>query len=208
MYKQILTFLGALLLCACATVGTKHNADSVSHLKTVDFFTQGKTQAAFKVVGTMDGMQMDGIVMAKKTDETVTVGLLSGGLVRVLDAVVSPAKVEYRYLFSEVDNPVVRGRITQLLDLLFSAPGEYAGAHSKNGQTRVTYKGPRAKTIFVYEGSSVYPATARTVTALNSADLVYGDYMPVSPDGETAVPHELVYKDGKIVLELQLISLR
>ncbi|MBO5911496.1 MAG: hypothetical protein J6Q05_04845 [Elusimicrobiaceae bacterium] len=209
MLKQILTFSCVLLLCACATVRVKQVPAEVRALQKVDFFAEGKTQVAFKVTGSMDGMMTDGVVTAKKIgEEDVEIVLLTGGLYKVMHAIVSPEGVAYRYLFKDVDNGVVRGRITQLLDLLFSAPGTYAGSRTKNGQTRVTYQGPRAKEIFIYEGGATYPVAARTVTALNGADLVYGDYMPISADGTVSVPHELVYKDGKIVLELNLISLR
>ncbi len=209
MLKQILTFSCALLLCACATARVKQVPAEVRALQKVNFFAEGKTQAGFKVTGTMDGMMTDGVVTAKKIgEEDVEVTLLTGGLYKVMHAIVSPEGVAYRYLFKDVDNAVVRGRITQLLDLLFSAPGTYAGLRTKSGQTRVTYQGPRAKEILIYEGGAVYPTAARTVTTLNSADLTYGDYMPISADGTVSVPHELVYKDGKITLELQLISLR
>ncbi|MBP5430528.1 MAG: hypothetical protein J6Y25_06630 [Elusimicrobiaceae bacterium] len=209
MLKQILTFSCAVLLCACATARVKQIPTQVRDYKKVNFFAEGKTQAAFKVVGTMNGMQMDGVVTAKKIGaEDVQVVLLTGGVFRVLDAIVSPEGIAYRYLFKDVDNTLVRGRITQLLDLLFSNPGTYAGVSTKNNETSVSYKGVRAKEIFVYEQGSVYPVAARTVTALNSADMVYGDYMPISADGLIQVPHEMVYQDGKILLELQLISLR
>ena len=209
MLKQILTFSCAVLLCACATARMKQVPAEVRMLQKVNFFAEGKTQAGFKVTGTMDGMMTDGVVTAKKIgEEDIEVALLTGGLYKVMHAIVSPEGVAYRYLFKDVDNGVVRGRITQLLDLLFSAPGTYAGSRTKNGQTRVTYQGPRAKEIFIYEGGAVYPTAARTVTTLNSADLTYGDYMPISADGTVSVPHVLVYQDGKITLELQLISLR
>ena len=208
MLKQILTFSCAVLLCACATARVKQVPAEVRALQKVNFFAEGKTQAGFKVTGTMDGMMTDGVVTAKKIgEEDVEVTLLTGGLYKVMHVIVSPEGVAYRYLFKDVDNAVVRGRITQLLDLLFVAPGSYVGSRTKNGQTRVTYQGPRAKEIFTYEGG-VYPVAARTVTTLNSADLTYGDYMPLSADGTVSVPHELIYKDGKIVLELNLISLR
>ena len=209
MLKQILTFSMVLLLAACATTRVKQVPTQVRNLKKVNFFAEGKTQAGFKVTGTMDGMMTDGVVTVKKIgDEDFEVVLLTGGLYKVLHAIVSPEGVAYRYLFKDVDNAVVRGRITQLLDLLFSNPGVYAASSTKNGQTRVTYKGPRAKEIFTYEAGNVYPVSARTSTTLNSADLIYADYMPLSADAEVQVPHTLVYQDGKIVLELNLISLR
>ena len=158
----------------------------------------------------MDDMMTDGVLTVKKIgDEDYEVVLLTGGLYKVLHAIVSPEGVAYRYLFKDVDNTLVRGRITQLLDLLFSNPGTYAGMrHEKNGDITVIYKAARAKETFAYEGKEIYPTTARTITALNSADLMYADYMPLSADGEVQIPHSLIYKDGKIILELQLISLR
>ncbi len=209
MLKQILTFSLALWLCACATARVKQVPPAVRELKQVNFFAEGKTQAAFRVTGSMDGLQTDGVVTAKKIGERdVEVVLLMGGLYKVLDALVSPEGVAYRYLFKDVDNSLVRGRITQLLDLLAGTTGEYAGASTKKGQTRVFYKGPRAKQIFVYEPGGIYPVSARTVTTLNSADLMYSDYMPISADGTVLVPHILVYQDGNIRLDMQLISLR
>ena len=209
MLKQILTFSMALWLCACATVRVKQVPSAVRELKRVDFFAEGKTQAAFKVTGTMDGLQTDGIVTAKKiSGQDIQVVLLVGGLYKVLDVLVSPEGVAYRYLFKDIDNALVRGRITQLLDLLANTSGEYAGVSTKKGQTRVFYKGPRAKEIFIYEAGGTYPVAARTVTTLNSANLTYADYMPISADGTVLIPHELVYEDGNIRLDMQLISLR
>ena len=210
MLKQILTFSMVLLLIGCATTRVKQIPTEVRDLKKVNFFAEGKTQAGFKVTGTMDGMMADGLVTVKKIgDEDYEVILLTGGIYKVLHAIVSPEGIAYRYLFKDVDNTLVRGRITQLLDLLFSNPGTYAGMrHEKDGGVTVIYKAARAKETFTYEKDNVYPVTARTITTLNSADLTYADYMPLSADGEVQIPHTLVYKDGKILLELMLISLR
>ncbi len=210
MLKQILTFSMVLLLSACATTRVKQIPPQVRDFKKVNFFAEGKKQAGFKVTGTMDDMMTDGVLTVKKIgEEDFEVVLLTGGLYKVLHAIVSPEGVAYRYLFKDVDNALVRGRITQLLDLLFSNPGTYAGMRqTKMGETTVIYKAARAKETFTYEAGQVYPISARTSTTLNSADLTYADYTPVSADGETLVPHTLVYKDGKIVLEMQLISLR
>ena len=209
MLKQILTFSCALLLCACATARVKQIPAQVRDLRKVDFFAQGKTQAGFKVTGSMEDLMTDGVVTVKKIgQEDFEVVLLTGGLYKVMHAVVSPEGIAYRYLFKDVDTALIRGRITQLLDLLFSDPGTYAGVATSKGQTRVTYKGPRAKEIFVYDEGGVYPTSARTVTTLNSADLTYLDYMPASEDGQLQLPHTLIYRDGKIMLELNLISLR
>ncbi len=210
MLKQILTFSMVLLLAACATTRVAQVPTQVRNLKKVNFFAEGKKQAGFKVTGTMDDMMTDGVVTVKKIgEEDFEVVLLTGGLYKVLHAIVSPEGVAYRYLFKDVDNSLVRGRITQLLDLLFSNPGPYAGMRqTKTGEIIVIYKGARAKEAFTYKAGEVYPVSARTSTTLNSADLTYADYMPISSDGEILVPHTLTYRDGKIVLEMQLISLR
>ena len=210
MFKQILTFSMVLLLAACATTRVAQVPTQVRNLKKVNFFAEGKKQAGFKVTGTMDDMMTDGVVTVKKIgEEDFEVVLLTGGLYKVLHAIVSPEGVAYRYLFKDVDTALIRGRITQLLDLLFTSPTDYAGAsQNKMGQTTLTYKGPRAKQTYTYEAGALYPASAWTITALNAADLLYADYMPISADGQIQVPHTLVYKDGKIVLELELISLR
>lgn len=210
MLKQILTFSMALLLIGCATARVKQVPADVYNYKKVNFFAEGKTQAGFKVSGTMDDMMTDGVVTVKKIgEEDFEVVLLTGGLYKVLHAIVSPEGIAYRYLFKEVDNTLVRGRITQLLDLLFSSPGAYAGIRrEKNGDVTTIYKAARAKETFTYKAGETYPAIARTITALNSADLQYADYMPLSADGTVQVPHTLVYRDGKIVLDMQLISLR
>ena len=210
MFKHIVTFSMLLLLAACATTRVKQVPAEVYNYKKVNFFAEGKTQSGFKVSGTMDDMMTDGIVTVKKIgEEDFEVVLLTGGLYKVLHAIVSPEGIAYRYLFKEVDNPLIRGRITQLLDLLLTKPGVYAGLrHEKNGATTLLYKAARAKESFTYPAGKIYPASARTITTLNSADLTYADYMPLSADGQIQVPHTLVYKDGKIVLEMQLISLR
>ncbi len=209
MLKQILTFSGVLLLCACATTPRQTASVPEDLVKPVDFFTAGKTQAGFKITGKMDDMVTDGVLTVKQLDkDAYSAVLLMGGLYRVLDVQISPDAVTYYYLFKEVDNTLVRARITQLLDLLFIPPVRYLGSNTKKGQVQVRYKGPRAKEIFVYEKEARYPHVARTVTTLNTAELSYRDYMPISADGDTLIPHELEYKDGKITLELQLISLR
>lgn len=210
MLKQILTFSMILLLMACAGTRVRQIPTQARNLKKVDFFVEGKTQAGFKITGTMDGMMTDGVVTVKKIgEEDVEVLLMTGGVYKVLHAIVSPEGIIYRYLFKEIDTSLIRGRITQLLDLLLSKPRTYAGIRrEKTGETTLIYKEPRAKETFTYQPGEVYPVRARTITALNSADLLYADYMPLSADGEVQIPHTLVYKDGKVLLELQLISLR
>ncbi len=209
MLKQILTFSCVLLLCACATGRIKQEATAAHREKPVNFFVEGKTQAAFKVAGHLEGQTMEGVLTLKKTGEQqFEVNLLVSGLYRVLQATVTPEAVTYTYLFKEVDNSIVRGRITQLLDLLLTQPQSYIGTVAKKGIPQVRYRGPRAKEIFMFEDGAAYPYAARTVTTLNTAELSYSDYMPISAEGDVQVPHELVYKDGKVSLDLQLISLR
>ncbi len=208
MLKQILTFLGVLGLCACATTRNQLATESAPS-QPVSFFVEEHTQAAFKITGHLDTMTLDGVLTIRQTaQDTYSVTLLAGGLYRVLDVSVSPQEITYYYLFKDVDNGIVRSRITQLLDLLLIPPQQYIGTVTKNGNKQIRYKGPRAKEIFFYNPGQEYPVSSRTITALNTAELTYRDYMPLSADGDVLIPHELVYKDGKITLDLQLISLR
>ncbi len=209
MFKQIVTFSAVFLLGACASIQGNRTEPEYSKHQPVDFFASGNTQAAFKVTGRLDNMQLEGVLQAKKIGtQDVEVNLFTAGFYRVLQAVVSPEGIAYRYLFQEADTALVRARITQCLDLLFLVPDSTAAVHTKKGETTLTYKGPRAKMVFVYPAGQNYPASARTITTLNRADLVYADYMPISADASLLVPHELVYQDGNITLDLNLISLK
>ena len=69
MFKKILTFSLAVLLAACAGVRVKEIPADVRDYKRVDFFTQGRTQAAFKVTGQMNEDYMDGVLRIKKIGE-------------------------------------------------------------------------------------------------------------------------------------------
>ena len=122
MFKRILTFSLAVLLAACAGGRVKEIPADVRDYKKVDFFTQGRTQAAFKVLGQMEQDYMEGVLRIKKIGERdYDVVLMTGAAYRVLHATVSPEGVAYRYLFKEADTPLVRGRITQFLNLLLYA---------------------------------------------------------------------------------------
>ncbi len=208
MRKQILTFSLALLLTACATGNMKSIPPSVRNYKKVNYFAT-HSQAAFKAVGSLDGNSLEGVLQIKKIgEEDFDVQLLTGGIYRVLQATVSPEGVAYRYLFKDVDNALVRGRITQFLNLLLQNPGVYESSRSSQETVTVVYKSTSAKTKLFYRPDALYPYAARTSTTFNNADLAYGEYTPSSAQGEEELPHVLVYQDGNIRLDLTLISLR
>lgn len=208
MRKQILTFSLALLLTACATGRIKQIPTDVRSYKKVNYFAQHE-QAAFQVVGSLDGNSLEGLLKIKKIgEEDFDVQLVTGGLYRVLYAMVTPQGIAYRYLFPDVDNSVVRGRITQFLNLLLQDPGVYERSHVSDGKVQVVYKNAQAKITLFYDEGQTYPYAARTRTTLNGADLSYYEYTPSTAQGDEYLPHELTYQDGKIRLDMTLISLR
>ena len=205
MPKLILTFSLAVLLAACATLQRAPVITDLNHYKRADYF-KTHAQGAFNVTGTFEDFSMDGVLIVKKLDENdFEVSLLSAGMFQVLKATVTEEGIAWQYLFKDVDNTFVRARITQLLDLLLM-PKKCHKIGVKNGEAVVTCKGIRAKERFFYQNNEVYPVRAQTVTALNTADLSYADYVPADADGNL-LPHHLTYKDGKITLYLTLISL-
>ncbi len=209
MFKRILTFSLAVWLAACAGGRVKEIPADVRDYKRVDFFTQGRTQAAFKVMGQMDDNYMEGVLRIKKIGaQDYDVVLMSGAAYRLLHATVSPEGIAYRYLFKDADTAAVRARITQFLNLLVSDPGLYQSRRTKKDEVSITYQGKDAKAKFFYHPGEFYPYAAQTSTLLNTADLFYNEYAPFDASGTQAVPHVLVYKDGSITLDLTLISLR
>lgn len=209
MLKQILTFSLAVLLCACATAPRQKNIPEAPSRKKADFFAAGHTQAAFQVAGMMNGLGLEGVFIVKKIgEEAFEVTVMTGGAYRVLQATVTPQGIAYRYLFPDADTALVRGRINQFLNLLLLDPGIYQRKHAQKDQVILTYKGRDAVERFFYKLAEEYPFAAKTSTLLNSADLFYAGYAPADADGSVQVPHELVYKDGKIELALTLIRLK
>lgn len=209
MFKRILTFSLAIWLAACAGARVKEIPADVRDYKRVDFFTQGRTQAAFKVMGQMDDNYMDGVLRIKKIgDRDYDIVLMTGAAYRLLHATVSPEGIAYRYLFKDADTAAVRARIGQFLNLLVSDAGRYQSRRIKKDGVTITYQGQDAKEKFFYHPGEFYPYAAQTATLLNTADLSYTEYAPFDASGDEEVPHVLVYKDGNITLDLTLISLR
>ena len=209
MLKKILTFSAAFVLCACATSPIKQLPNQVRQHKRVDFFAGGHQQAAFKVVGQLSDAYLEGVMVVKKIgDSEFEVQVLTGGTYRVLHATVTPVGTAYKYLFPDVDKPFVRGRIEQFLNLLLLEPGNYKSYSSTKTQVTVTYKGKDATVRLLYAPGALYPFAAKTITLLNTADLTYADYAPADTEGDLQVPHQLVYKDGNITLDMQLVRLR
>ena len=207
MLKQILTFSAVFFLAACAALPVKQIPPEVRAHKKVNFFVADKTVAAFKAVGKMNGFELEGVLRIQKIGpEDFDVKVITGGSYRVLHAQVTPEGIAYLYVFPEADTSLVRGRINQFLNLLVSDLGVYEKQRRKGQELTVTYAGKEAKTRLIYNNNETYPSAAQTVTLLNTADLFYDEYAPADSDGNVQIPHELIYKDGKIELILTLIS--
>ncbi|MCQ2411239.1 MAG: hypothetical protein MJ053_07295 [Elusimicrobiaceae bacterium] len=209
MTKQILAFSLAILLCACAGGQIKRSSVDMHAYKKVDFFAAGYSRAAFKIVGTMNDVALEGVLTVKKIGEQdFEVSVMTAGAYRVLYATVTPQGIAYRQLFPDADTSLVRSRISQFLNLLLLPPGVYQRNRVTKEQLTVFYKGEDGSVRLMYNLPNVYPAAAKTVTMLNTADLFYDEYAPADAEATVQVPHALVYKDGKIELSLTLISLK
>ena len=122
MLKQILTFSAILFLAACAIAPVKEVPMDARGYQKVDLFAGGQKTAAFKVVGRLNDFSIEGVLKIEKIgEEDFNVIVLTGGAYRVLYATVTPAGIAYRYLFPEADTVLVRGRISQFLNLLVRA---------------------------------------------------------------------------------------
>ena len=206
MPKLILTFSLALLLAACASLHKTPVVTDLNNYKRPDYFAS-HVQGAFKVEGTFEDFSMEGVMIVKKLGaQDLEVTLLSSGMFQVLKAVVTPEGIAWQYVFKDVDNALVRGRITQMLDLLLM-PKTCRKIGVKNGEAVVTCDGVRHKERFYYQNNEPYPVRAQTIAPLNTAELFYNDYVPADADGGL-LPHHLTYKDGKITLYLTMVSLR
>ena len=209
MIKQILTFSLAIFLCACAARNVKQLPPEVRAVKKVDFFVAGHTQAAFKISGMLNRMEIEGVMIVKKIgEEDFDVSVMTGGAYRVLQATVTPEGIAYRYLFKDADTALIRGRINQFLNLLLLEPGIYQRRRATAQEQLLAYKGDSATVHLLYKNQEIYPYVAKTITLLNTADLSYQSYAPIATDSSIQVPHELIYKDGKIEVTLTLIRLK
>lgn len=209
MFKRILIVSMAVWLGACAGGKIKHVHSEVRPTKKVDFFAETYTQAAFKLTGAMNGNLLEGVLVVKKIgEEDFDISVMSTGAYRVMQATLTPAGIAYRYLFPDADTALVRGKIHQFLNLLLLDVGIYQRRHVENGELTAVYKNPSSTVRLMYHAGQMYPYAAKTSTLLNTADLRYSQYTPADASGAVQIPHELVYKDGKIEITLTLISLK
>ena len=209
MLKRILILGVTVLISACAGGQLKQIPPQVRATKKVDFFAGGHTQAAFKVTGAMNNNVLEGVMVIKKIGEgDFDISVMSTGAYRVMQATLTPAGIAYRYLFPDADTALVRGKIHQFLNLLVLDVGVYQRLRVENNELAVTYKNPSATVRLKYVAGQVYPHAASTSVLLNTADLTYSQYAPADSSGWLQVPHEMVYKDGKIEIVLTLISLK
>jgi len=209
MIKHILTFSLAVWLCACAGGQLRQIPTEVRGHKKVDFFAAGHTQAGFRVVGKMNDMELEGLLIIKKIGaEDFDVSVVTGAAYRLMQATVTSQGIAYRYLFKDADTPLIRARISQLLNVLLTDPGVYQRRQVKKDQLSIYYKNAGATTRLSYRAEDIYPYAAQTSTLLNNADLWYNQYAPAQAEGDLQLPHEMVYKDGKIEISLMLVSLK
>lgn len=206
MLKRTVLFVTAVLLCACA--GVKQIPPDARGYKQPRYFARGEELAAFKVTAQFSDQYWQGVLRVKKVGpQDYDVLALGDGAYKIMDAVVTPQGIAFRYLYKDADTAAARGRITQFLNLLLLEPGVFKSIKEKKDSVQLTYEGTGAKVRYTYLPGSPWPESAQSVTLLNTAKLSYGEYTPVGEDGGQ-IPHVLVYQDGGLTLDMTLISLR
>ena len=209
MRKQIILLLSLGLLGACASVGVKQIPAAARGHKRVDYFSAGQERVAFKVVAQLEDGYLSGVLRIKKIGaQDYDVLLMGDGAYKYLEAVVSPSGVAYKYIFKDADTSLARGRVNQFLRLLLADPGSFMSYRVKDGMEEITYKNQDAKTRLVYPQGASFPSQAVSSALLNSAEINYEQYTPYGTEGNLEIPHLLIYRDGNITLDLELISMK
>lgn len=206
MLKKAVLLGLSVLLCACA--GVKSLPADARGYHRPGFFKEGETLAAFKVTARFKDQYWRGVLRVKKVDaDGYSVLALGDGAYKLLEAVLTPQGIAWKYIYPDGDKAVIRSRAEQFLNLLLLEPEGFTRlSRTKTGVT-LSYKGAGAAWRYTYAGDNTWPESAQTVTALNSAEMRYGQYTPFGDSG-APVPHVLVYKDGALTLEMTLISLK
>ena len=198
MRKQIVILLSLCLLGACASFGVKQIPAQARGHKRVDYFSAGQERVAFKAIAQLDDGYLSGVLRIKKIGpQDYDVLLMGDGAYKYLEAVVSPSGVAYKYIFKDADTSLARSRVEQFLRLLLDEPGTFASYRVKDGMEVLTYKNQKQ-----------FPSEASSSTLLNTADITYEQYTPYGAEGDLEIPHLLIYKDGNITLDLELISIK
>lgn len=206
MFKKAVLLGLSVLLGACA--GIKQIPADARGYHRPEFFKEGQTLAAFKVTARFKDQYWRGVLRVKKVDaDGYSVLVLGDGAYKLLDAVLTPQGIAWKYIYPDGDKAVIRARAEQFLNLLLLEPEGFTRLSRTQSGVILSYKGAGAKWRYTYTGDNVWPESARTVTALNSAEMRYGQYTPFGESG-AYVPHVLVYKDGALTLDMTLISLR
>lgn len=207
MFRKTVLFCSVLLLCACA--GVKQIPTHARTYKRVDFFNQGAALAAFQVTAQYKDQYWRGVLRVKKLDaDSYDVLVLGDGAYKLLDAVVAPQGIAWRYIYPEGNKAVIRGRVEQFLNLLLLEPKAFKRISRQKSGVTVTYSGVGASWRYNYQEGNPWPQSVKTVTALNTADMTYAEYAPYGTDEDSYIPHMLVYKDGHLTLDMALIRLR
>ncbi len=209
MRKQIVILLSLCLLGACASFGVKQVPSEARGHKRVDYFSAGQERVAFKAIAQLDDGYLSGVLRIKKIGpQDYDVLLMGEGAYKYLEAVVSPSGVAYKYIFKDADTSLARSRVEQFLRLLLDEPGTFASYRVKDGMEVLTYKTRDGKTRLTYPQGAQFPSSASSSTLLNTAEVTYEQYTPYGTEGDLEIPHLLVYKDGNITLDLELISIK
>lgn len=209
MRKQLFILFSLCLLGACASFGVKQIPPQARGHQRVDYFSAGQQRVAFKVMAQLEDGYLTGVLRIKKIGpEDYDVLLMGDGAYKYMEAVFSSTGVAYKYLFKEADTALARSRMNQFLRLLLASVGTFDSYRVKDGLETLTYKNQDDKIRLTYPQGEAFPSKARSSTLLNTAELTYEQYTPYGTEGDLQIPHLLIYTDGNITVDLELISMQ
>lgn len=208
MFKKTVLFLSICLLSACATLKVKPVPSELRAYQRPDFFSQGQTQAAFKLQANAKDNYVQGVMRVNRLGEDdFDVMVFGEGMYRVMNAVVTPEGVAYKFLMKPADTSAVRKRIDGFLTLFLYPPNQFVSARDKNGYKILTYGAPDGKARYFYREGETLPEKMIYDKFLGSATLLFAEYTPYGEEGEM-IPHLIIYDDGAINAEMTLISMK
>lgn len=205
--RKIYFVLAALCwLGACSTLGRGPGACPAALAARPDYFAQGQKLAAFRLAAHARGYGLDGILQIKKIEEdaySFTLFSVRGGL-KLAQGTTTAQGTAYSYLMKEAASAAVRAKADVFLKVLLFPPHGAHRCRQSGEQILVTYKDDHTWR-YSYAPGAAYPRSVVYKKGLGSARMNYGQYTPYET-GE--LPHELVYQDGALEVELALLSLK
>ncbi|MCL2888682.1 MAG: hypothetical protein FWF35_05280 [Elusimicrobia bacterium] len=206
MFKKILVLaFAALVMSACSSMGTKNGGAITKDRAVPSYFANGETAAAFKVDSVIRDMPLQGVLIVKKTDNSVYSIKIMGPLgAKLVDGVMDDDGVTYDYVLPDINTGLIKNRFEKFIFALLRPAGDIKKAHfNKDGTLAVKRKVGDSTFTYTYDENAAYPSKMQG----GAISMGFGQYQPYF-DG--SLPYALTYYDSlaNVSLGLTLISIR